>query len=179
MNQASATDRTQFLQGDLRGRLVPLRPPWAALEGPFDERCSNCGKCIEICPEKILRFGRGQLPVVDFRRGACTFCAECVRICESGALSKNTGAPWSLKAFLSEGCLAIKGVMCRSCGDACETGAIRFRLVIGGFSRPEFDNSTCTGCGACIAPCPEEAIRILPYTTGTTETTLKELKRGT
>ena len=163
MSQAPAIDRTRFLQGDLRGRHTPIRPPWAVPESLFDDRCNNCGKCIEICPERILKFGRGRLPVVDFQRGACIFCGDCVRVCESGALNENWDPPWPLKALLSEGCLASKGVMCRACGDACEAGAIRFRLIVGGFSRPEFDSDACTGCGACVAPCPEAAIRIQPH----------------
>ncbi len=163
MRPSTAVDRTQFLQGDLHGQHIPLRPPWAVPERLFDEKCDNCGKCIDICPEQILKFGRGRLPVVNFQRGACTFCGECLRVCESGALNKNGDPPWRLKALLSAGCLATKGVMCRSCGDACEEDAIRFRLIVGGFSQPEIEHCACTGCGACVAPCPEGVIRIRPY----------------
>jgi len=163
MRHPTAIDRTQFLQGDLCGRHTPIRPPWAIPESLFDETCDNCGRCIEACPEKILRFGRGRLPVVDFQYGACTFCAECVKACQSGALDGTRNPPWQLKVFLFEGCLTARGVMCRSCGDACEAGAISFKLVIGGFSQPEINLSTCTGCGACMAPCPEGVMGIVTW----------------
>ena len=44
--------------------------------------------------------------------------------------------------------------------EACDVGAIRFRLAIGGRAVPTLDNAACSGCGACIAVCPEKAIHI-------------------
>lgn len=55
-------------------------------------------------------------------------------------------------------CLALKQVVCHSCGDACEVRAIRFKLRAGGVSVPELDTAACTGCGACRGACPVGAI---------------------
>ncbi len=57
-------------------------------------------------------------------------------------------------------CLAFRNVSCRNCGDACEEQAIRFRPVVMAAAQPEVDPDKCTGCGACVAPCPVQAIRI-------------------
>jgi ferredoxin-type protein NapF len=55
-------------------------------------------------------------------------------------------------------CLALRQVVCRSCGDACEVRAIRFKLRPGGVAVPELDPAACTGCGACRGTCPVRAI---------------------
>ena len=67
-------------------------------------------------------------------------------------------APWSLTAVIGPACLPRHGVECRSCGDFCDARAIRFAPRIGGSPLPEIDRERCTGCGACVAPCPVTAI---------------------
>ncbi|MBB5696374.1 4Fe-4S dicluster domain-containing protein [Muricoccus pecuniae] len=48
-----------------------------------------------------------------------------------------------------------------TCRDACEPGAIRFSLAIGG-ARPRVEAGICTGCGECVPGCPASAISIVP-----------------
>jgi len=69
--------RAQFLRGDVGGKHRPFRPPWALDEYDFTETCTRCGECIKQCEEQILVEARGKFPVVDFRRGECTFCEVC------------------------------------------------------------------------------------------------------
>ena len=102
---------------------------------------------------------------MNFARGECTFCFDCVNACQSGALSKgkltnSLSEPWTYKATIGVGCLSANGVTCRVCGDVCDTQAIKFRLAIGGKAFPEVTLINCTGCGACVAPCPTKAITI-------------------
>jgi ferredoxin-type protein NapF len=50
--------------------------------------------------------------------------------------------------------------MCQTCKDACGDGAIRFVYAAGRIPEPQVDLDRCTGCGACVAPCPAAAIEI-------------------
>ena len=154
--------RRRFLGGRAREDAA-LRPPWSHSEGRFTERCTRCDDCVTACPSHLIRRGDGGFPVVDFSNAACTFCAECVRVCTTGALVKDdTAAPWRVLAHLGDACLARQKVECRVCGEACDAGAIRFRPALGGVSQPELDSVLCTGCGACVAPCPARAIECRP-----------------
>jgi len=73
-------------------------------------------------------------------------------------------------ARISSGCLAYRGVYCRSCADECPPDAILFHLVVGGVARPGIESERCTGCGDCRASCPVQAI-VLNKRDGGGETT--------
>lgn len=45
-------------------------------------RCVHCGKCLEVCPEKAIRFENPDR--ID--RSRCTVCGLCVAFCPAGAL---------------------------------------------------------------------------------------------
>lgn len=146
------------------GRLRPKsenRPPWARPEAEFIDRCTRCNDCLKACPPAILLAGDGGYPTTDFAAGACTFCAACVAACRPGALSRHeAAAPWLYKAAVGPDCLPRHGVECRVCGDFCEAQAIRFPPRLGGSPLPAIDAERCTGCGACVAPCPSQAIAV-------------------
>lgn len=150
-------------RGFLRGRPGALpedtRPPWALVPGRFEGSCTRCGACVGACPTKVIRHGDGGFPRIDFSVGECSFCAECVKACEPGALKRVDGVPpWLLRVAIADVCLARNSVECRVCGDACDAAAIRFRPRAGGAPVPEIRPESCTGCGACVAPCPVGAI---------------------
>lgn len=65
-------------------------------------------------------------------------------------------------ARISEACVEPRGVMCRRCGDECDTRAITFRPLGGGKARAALDQDICTGCGACLGTCPVAAISLIP-----------------
>jgi len=48
----------------------------------YENRCTHCAKCIEICPEGL----RSTDPVDEKDRSTCRLCALCVEQCPSGAL---------------------------------------------------------------------------------------------
>lgn len=157
--------RLDLLRGRWRGGPPPIRPPWALEEGAFRARCTGCGECVQACPEGILVEGAGKFPRVEFSRGECTFCRKCLEKCGDGALVEGVGErwgghPWGVKAAIKPDCLALKGVTCRSCGDACTPGAIRFSLQAGGVFLPKIDIGQCNGCGACYPICPTKSVEL-------------------
>lgn len=138
---------------------TPFRPPWSAVEAVFVLCCTRCDDCVTVCPAHLLVRGSGGFPEADFSRAACTFCGECARICKTAALMRDEPIPpWDFGVSIESACLPQHGIDCRRCGEVCGTGAIRFRLRVGGGALPEIDASVCNGCGACIAPCPVGAI---------------------
>jgi ferredoxin-type protein NapF len=151
-------------RGFLRGRPSPkaeIRPPWALAEALFINHCTRCNDCLPACPQHIVIAGDGGYPTVDFSRNECTFCGECTKACRPQALMRHDDQPpWTIKALISDLCLARKGVECRICGDFCDVRAIRFTPRLGGTALPEITLETCNGCGACVAPCPTGAIAI-------------------
>jgi ferredoxin-type protein NapF len=154
--------RRGFLRGGAgRGRPVQ-RPPWALEEALFVEVCTRCDACIDGCPEHILLRGSGGFPELDFRKGGCTFCGDCLEHCRPSALTRAVDPPFSATVVISEGCLTSQGVICRACGDECERRAIRFRLLVGGRADVTVVTEACNGCGACIRFCPADAIRVVP-----------------
>lgn len=160
---AAAISRAQFLRGDISGKRRAMRPPWSLPEGLFTSSCSRCDECRKVCPEHIIKKGRGGFPEIDFSLGECLFCGDCVTHCGEGALTRDVNeglAPWFMKARISERCLAHAGVVCITCGEQCESRAIQFMPLVGGVSIPDINEVACTGCGACFRPCPVRAIEM-------------------
>ncbi|MEZ5840945.1 MAG: ferredoxin-type protein NapF [Hyphomicrobiales bacterium] len=144
----------------------PQRPPYALAEESFVEACERCDSCVSSCRQGILVRGRGGFPAVDFSRGACSFCGDCAEACTHGAFEADrTGRPWRVTAAATAACLEAKGISCRLCEGWCEPRAIRFRPALFG-SQMTVSQELCTGCGACVAPCPAGAIAIDDFTQG-------------
>jgi ferredoxin-type protein NapF len=64
-------------------------------------------------------------------------------------------------AAIAWSCLALHGVACMTCRDACLTEAIRFFLVRGG-AIPRIETEACMGCADCVPVCPASTITIAP-----------------
>ena len=154
----------------LRARSLPqdksFRPPWAVEESRFLKQCSRCLECVTACPTGLLIKGEGGFPEANFTPGhavaGCTFCGDCVLVCQPKVLCREVerSVPWRLQAIFGAQCLTQQGVVCRTCGESCEVGAIRFSPRLGGVAQPQLSAEACTGCGACLADCPTHAIRI-------------------
>jgi len=155
--------RRNFLRGNITDRVQNIRPPWSVSDALFREKCNQCNDCLNACPEKIITRDDDGYPIINFSHAGCTFCAECLENCSTGALQglrSDIDQAWNHSMRISDRCLSVTGVVCRACGDHCETGAIRFTLLTQGRSLPEINSRSCTGCGQCIPVCPSNAISI-------------------
>ncbi|MGM0784399.1 MAG: ferredoxin-type protein NapF [Pseudomonadota bacterium] len=142
----------------LAGQGPVRRPPWSGDD--FLDRCTRCAACLEVCPEGVLFNGDGGYPEIRFAEDGCTLCGECVAVCDAGVFDiSRTAFPWH--AAIQSHCLASADIHCQTCQDACEWRAIRFVPTLGRPPQPEVDSDACTGCGACLALCPNDAIRLI------------------
>ncbi len=157
-HMAAGVASRRALFARLRGGPEQLRPPWTGNEDDFLEACTRCGKCVAACPTGLIAKGHAGYPIVEFSRASCTFCGACAEVCEPACISRAPGPAWRLRARISQACVEPKGVTCRRCEEACDAAAIRFRPKLGGGATPSIDLELCTGCGACVAPCPVKAI---------------------
>lgn len=132
--------------------------PWVDDLQGFITSCTQCGNCLNACPEKIIIKGDGGYPNLNFNLGECTFCGLCAQSCREPIFTATDLPPWNKKARISNSCLAAKDVYCRSCAESCESQALTFQLGLNAL--PQIDLNLCTGCGACVAPCPAQAIEI-------------------
>jgi ferredoxin-type protein NapF len=100
-------------------------------------------------------------PRLDFAKGECVFCGDCADACPEPVFATGRPARFEHVVRVSDSCLAMLGVACMTCRDACPSNAIRARPRIGAPFLPEVQSESCTGCGACIAPCPVGAISVV------------------
>lgn len=153
--------RRQLFHITRKSDASPLRPPWALDELLFQDACTRCGDCLTSCPEGILqREGANGYPIVNFTVGECTFCKQCVEVCPTKALNLSQTPVWPAKAVVESACLALQGVICTTCAEQCEAEAISFTASLGKVSEPMININACTACGACVAPCPTQAIEV-------------------
>ena len=134
--------------------------PWVKSDIAFTDECTRCDKCISACETHIIIKGDGGFPEVDFKIDECTFCKKCVEACPEPLFTQTDETPWAITASIQNTCMAYQGIWCQSCKDACDEMATSFTMAIGKAPQPVIDLEACTGCGACVAPCPSDAILI-------------------
>lgn len=154
--------RSQFIRGRIKPQKQVIRPPWSLPEQEFLGLCDGCSDCISACQNQILEKGNDDLPKINFSQGECSFCGDCARVCPNGAMNNpdSSSEPWQLKVHITSNCLALNSTVCQACGEQCISGAITFKIKLGGISEPHFINEKCNGCGACFGACPVHAIEM-------------------
>jgi ferredoxin-type protein NapF len=154
-------EKRRFLKGRLAPRTRVVRPPWSR-ETTIATACTGCGACVRACPQEIIQLDAQGLPAIDFSAGECIFCGNCATACREPVFDQAAPSAFLHVATIGAACFAARGIVCQSCGDACPESAIRFRLRVGAPPLPALLAELCTGCGACIAACPADAIRTEP-----------------
>jgi len=162
-----AVSRTQLLRGKFSRDRQAIRPPWSLPENHFVDHCTRFMECARACPENLITVGSGGFPEVSFADAVCTFCDACADVCPTGAIlgrddpKRAERAPWRLELKIAASCISANNVVCMVCKEYCDAGAIRFP-TLHATGKPMVDDELCTGCGACIAPCPVDAISLTP-----------------
>ncbi len=53
------------------------------------DKCSGCGRCVEVCPQAVFEMRDKRAVVTD--KDMCMECGACAQNCEFGAISVNAG----------------------------------------------------------------------------------------
>jgi len=57
----------------------------------FPELCKSCGLCVEVCPQKAIKFSKEEIghtgnPAIEFDVDKCIACKQCENICPDCAI---------------------------------------------------------------------------------------------
>lgn len=75
-------------------------------------RCTRCGRCVRICPCRVLTLDESRLPQIPpSRRARCISCGHCTAICPALALSLNGMNPAELTPVSAEPLSALQRTM--------------------------------------------------------------------
>ena len=140
-----------------------LRPPGGQDETLLFAACLRCDKCRSACPEGCISLGvvedgflNYRMPHIDFHKGMCTFCGECIAVCPTGALTPfdESVDKIGIARVDPEQCIAYQLAGCRVCADKCPYDAISIDET----GKPQVDEALCNGCGACEFACPSASL---------------------
>ena len=70
----------------------------------LEDRCKDCGTCLEECPEDAIRRTEGDVCTIDQER--CSYCGICVEVCQLKAVKTTFSFSTflrSLRTFNQEG----------------------------------------------------------------------------
>ncbi|MCC7554305.1 MAG: 4Fe-4S binding protein [Methanobacteriaceae archaeon] len=118
--------------------------------------CTECGKCIDICPPDILKLTHDDKKPVE---GFCVMCQKCVNICPVDVIgiSDNIKEPKECKIPIKGPIYINNCVGCGTCVDFCPVDAITLDKIGGSI---EIDEHKCIKCGVCSQTCPWNAVFI-------------------
>jgi ferredoxin len=156
--------------GQGKGRNKPATPPGALSLKNFNNNCTACQACVEVCPTGVLqptwtKHGIEFImqPEMDYKSGFCNYdCVRCSEICPTDAIMKISVEKKKLTqigvAHLSKNqCIVYSDhTDCGACAEHCPTKAVSMVDWKYGLRVPRINEATCIGCGACEYPCPTE-----------------------
>jgi ferredoxin len=150
-------------------RRTPIVPFGAISISNYTKHCTACQRCVEACPQKILRLSSNlatlMMPEMSFEHGFCPpNCTRCTDVCSEGAIKPVTPAEKSSlqighAVWIKKNCIAVADdKACDICARKCPTGAITMAKAesMGGKEIPMVNTAHCIGCGACEYSCPAQ-----------------------
>lgn len=149
----ASISRRHLLSGRALAPAFQPRPPGVSAESL--SACTGCGLCVGACPEKILDIADKRV-ILLVQAGECSFCGDCATACPEPVFGAERVMQHRVE--ITPDCLAHAGITCMSCRDICPEAAISMQPRIGGPFLPVLNEALCSGCGACVAPCPGAAI---------------------
>ncbi|WP_291734461.1 ferredoxin-type protein NapF [Leisingera sp. F5] len=156
---STAPSRRAFLTGKVARPEPEFRPPWTD-EARVQAQCTGCNACVEACPQGIIEFDSHSRPRISFHGGECTFCGACAEACPQAVFDLAQPAPWPVTVEITSSCLNAAGIACQLCTDICDPRALRMDLSVRPVGAIQVDPGACTGCGACLSTCPNNAIAL-------------------
>ncbi len=52
----------------------------------LEDRCKNCGACLEICPDDAIM--RTEKDACEIDQTHCSYCGMCIEVCQVQAIKK-------------------------------------------------------------------------------------------
>ena len=142
-----------------------LRPPGALPEKEFLQRCTSCGKCVEVCPVSAIKLisdpdpAKDKKPAIDAQAQACVVCDDlaCMKACPTGALRSLSREEIQMGSAVLRRNLCVRslGEDCRICVDKCPLGPRAIEIPYLG-ADVVVKTDGCIGCGVCEMYCPTE-----------------------
>ncbi len=154
-------------QKPLRETLIV--PPGAQSIRHFDQHCTACQLCVQVCPNQVLRpstdLMRLMKPEASYERGYCRpECTKCSEVCPAGAIhlidrAEKSSTQVGHAVWVEKNCVVnTDGVSCGNCARHCPTGAIQMVPKDANDPKspqiPAINTERCIGCGACEHLCP-------------------------
>ncbi len=149
-------------------RTYAVCPPGGVSLGHFNDYCTACSLCVNVCPENVIvpsfrEYGLSGImqPRMDYHKSFCNYeCTRCTDVCPTGAL-----LPLTLEAkkltqigkvhFIKDNCIVqTEKTECGACSEHCPTKAVYMVPFEGNLVIPETNDKICIGCGACEYACP-------------------------
>ena len=64
----------------------------------LEDRCKNCGACLEVCPDNAITRTEGDVCEID--EDLCSFCGMGMEVCQVQAVKKALSVSVFLKSLL-------------------------------------------------------------------------------